>query len=212
MPSSRIAILDSGVNPNHPHIGNIVGGIEVRPEGLFDNTIDLLGHGTAVTAAIQEKAPAADVFVVRIFHRELSSTILQLTAGIQWALDQRVDFINLSLGTTTASHRERLEPLIERAAIQGCRIISARHIGGVPAYPGCMATVLGVESDVLVAREKVLFRDDVAIASPYPRPIPGLPPERNLSGISFAVANVTGYLAACVMAETARSQSVGSQP
>jgi hypothetical protein len=32
-------------------------------------------------------------------------------------------------------------------------------------------------------------------ASGYPRPIPGVPVERNLSGISFAVANTTGFLA-----------------
>ena len=32
-------------------------------------------------------------------------------------------------------------------------------------------------------------------ASPYPRPIPGVPLARNLNGISFAVANVTGVLA-----------------
>jgi hypothetical protein len=32
-------------------------------------------------------------------------------------------------------------------------------------------------------------------ASGYPRPIEGVPVERNLSGISFAVANVTGFLA-----------------
>jgi hypothetical protein len=31
-------------------------------------------------------------------------------------------------------------------------------------------------------------------ASGYPRPIPGVPPERNLKGISFAVANATGLL------------------
>jgi hypothetical protein len=35
----------------------------------------------------------------------------------------------------------------------------------------------------------------VAEASGYPRPIPGVSPERNLKGISFAVANVTGVLA-----------------
>jgi len=35
----------------------------------------------------------------------------------------------------------------------------------------------------------------VLAASPYPRPIPGVPPERNLNGISFAVANATGVLA-----------------
>jgi hypothetical protein len=32
-------------------------------------------------------------------------------------------------------------------------------------------------------------------ACAYPRPIPGVPPERNLNGISFAVANATGVLA-----------------
>ncbi len=32
-------------------------------------------------------------------------------------------------------------------------------------------------------------------ASGYPRPAPGIPPERNLKGLSFAVANVTGALA-----------------
>ncbi|MDH3270300.1 MAG: hypothetical protein OEN56_03145, partial [Gemmatimonadota bacterium] len=32
-------------------------------------------------------------------------------------------------------------------------------------------------------------------ASPYPRPIPGVPPERNFNGISFAVANASGVVA-----------------
>jgi hypothetical protein len=32
-------------------------------------------------------------------------------------------------------------------------------------------------------------------ASGYPRPIPGVPPERNFKGQSFAVANATGLLA-----------------
>jgi hypothetical protein len=32
-------------------------------------------------------------------------------------------------------------------------------------------------------------------AAPFPRPIPNVPRERNLSGVSFAVANVTGFLA-----------------
>ena len=35
----------------------------------------------------------------------------------------------------------------------------------------------------------------------YPRPIPGVDPERNLKGLSFAVANLSG-IAARVMIET----------
>ena len=33
------------------------------------------------------------------------------------------------------------------------------------------------------------------MASGYPRPIPGIPNERNLQGISFAVANMSGFAA-----------------
>jgi len=32
-------------------------------------------------------------------------------------------------------------------------------------------------------------------AAGYPRPIPGVPVEQNLRGLSFAVANATGVLA-----------------
>lgn len=32
-------------------------------------------------------------------------------------------------------------------------------------------------------------------ASGYPRPIPGVPPDQNVSGLSFAVANASGFLA-----------------
>ena len=33
------------------------------------------------------------------------------------------------------------------------------------------------------------------IASGYPRSVPGVPPAKNLHGISFAVANATGFVA-----------------
>ena len=39
----------------------------------------------------------------------------------------------------------------------------------------------------------------VVSASGYPRPIPGGPNSRNLNGISFAVANTTGVLAALLI-------------
>jgi hypothetical protein len=57
---------------------------------------------------------------------------------------------------------------------------------------------------------RVVSVDDTGIrlsASGYPRPIPGVPPERNFSGLSFAVANADGLLA--LMCESDRAHSVG---
>src|SRR5271155_3565331 len=107
----RIAIIDSGVNSLHPHITRIDGG---WPENDF---LDRLGHGTAVMAAIQEKAPGAEYFAVRIFDRELRTNIDTLLAGIQWSIDQEVDIINLSLGTSNPAHAGKFAPLISRAIV-----------------------------------------------------------------------------------------------
>jgi hypothetical protein len=200
----RVAVIDSGVDLGHPFVGNILGGVEILRDGpQTDNYADWLGHGTAAAATIHEKAPAAGILVVKIFHRSVFATIDQFVAALEWALDNCADVINVSTGTTNPRHRELLEPSIQRAIRAGSRIVSARQASGVPSYPGCMSGVVGVEADPLLLRGQVRFDDDTAIASPYPRPIPDLPPERSLSGVSFAVANVSGYLCAQLSSQTA---------
>ena len=53
----RIAVIDSGVHPDHPHIdaARLLPGFAIARDGRDseDDTGDRLGHGTAVTAAIQ---------------------------------------------------------------------------------------------------------------------------------------------------------------
>jgi len=55
--------------------------------------------------------------------------------------------------------------------------------------------VVGVAADESCPREEFRREGEIFLASPYPRPIPGVPPERNLHGVSFAVANMTGFVA-----------------
>ena len=84
---------------------------------------------------------------------------------------------------------------VEEVLASGASIVAAH--GWLPGdLPGAIAVLL----DWNCPRE-VCHLDQsedgrtVYRASGYPRPIPGVPPERNLKGISFAVANVTGWLA-----------------
>jgi hypothetical protein len=70
--------------------------------------------------------------------------------------------------------------------------------------PGSFTGVAGVVLEWELDRTALAVSGDptgarIFSASGYPRPIPGVPPERNLSGISFAVANVTGFLARVVL-------------
>ena len=197
----RIAIIDSGVHAAHPHIRGVAGGVGVDDHGqLHDDYLDRLGHGTAVTAVIRERAPTADVWAVKVFDRELSATGAALVAALDWARAERMDMVNLSLGTTNIHHEHALGEAVRAAREEGVLIVAAAPEADRRWLPGALPGVVRVELDESMAREVCEFVDDtdgtlIVRASGYPRPIPGVSPERNLRGLSFAVANATGFLA-----------------
>ncbi|HUF75896.1 MAG TPA: S8 family serine peptidase [Longimicrobiales bacterium] len=202
-----VAVIDSGVNVPHPHLPAVSGGVGIDPEGReTDDYVDVLGHGTAVAAAIHEKAPAAQILAVKVFQRELATTARTLVRAIDWAAARGVRLVNLSLGTPLELRAAELEPVVERAVRAGTIVVSAFELDGHRWYPGSMDHVVGVCLDAEQPRELVAVAERegrlVLRASPYPRPIPGVPRERNLNGISFAVANATGCLAAALAGHT----------
>jgi subtilisin family serine protease len=196
----RVAIIDSGVNAGHPHVAGVAGGVAIDTDGqLHDDYVDRLGHGTAVTAAIKEKAPGAELYAVKVFDRTLSTRIASLVRAIDWAADAGMHLANLSLGTARPEHEDVLRAAIERAAACGLFIVAARDDGGVRWLPGSLPGVIPVQLDWTCPRDmyRVLEVDGSTVfrASGFARPIDGVPPDRNLNGVSFAVANVTGVIA-----------------
>ena len=201
----RVAIIDSGVHANHPHVGGVAGGVGIAEDGRrHDDYVDRLGHGTAVAAAIREKAPDAEIFCIKVFDRELAASGTALVSAIEHALDSGAHIINLSLGTANRDHEEALSRVIERAVRSGVIVIAAGEQDGVRWLPGALRGVWPVLLDWSIPREecRVTLRagsPPICHASGYPRPIPGVPPERNLKGLSFAVANATGTVAASML-------------
>ena len=195
-----VAVIDSGVSPGHPHLGDIAGGVGIAPDEDVDDFVDRLGHGTAVAAAIHEKAPDAPLYAVRVFERSLSASSTQLVRAIDWASDQGVRLINMSLGTDNPEREAMLGAAVDRAAESGALVVAACEFDGQIWFPGSLPQVIGVMLDPGCPRDEMRLTTDshgcpAFLASGQPRPIPGVPPEANLQGISFAVANVTGFLA-----------------
>ena len=200
----RVAVVDSGVHAAHPHVGGVTGGAafgaNAAPQADY---VDRIGHGTAVAAVIREKAPAAELFALKVFDRELSAPIASLVAAIDWASANRMHLVNLSLGTGKSEHAAALGAAVARARDRGTLIVAAGEESGSRWLPGSLPGVLRVELDWRCPRDAVrvtVGADGTLIvrASGYPRPIPAVPPERNLKGLSFAVANVSGVLAAAL--------------
>jgi subtilase family protein len=193
----KIAIIDSGVHATHPHVNGVAGGIAITRDCREEvDFTDRLGHGTAVTAVICEKAPQAEIFAVKIFHDSLATSIDPLLHAIDWSVRHAMDFVNLSLGTDNPEHEPALRAVLERVVNHKIRLIAA-HDWLPGKLPGAIPVALDWECPRDSFRTSTLPDGRTLYhASGYPRPIPGVPPERNLSGISFAVANVTGLLAA----------------
>jgi subtilisin family serine protease len=211
----RIAVIDSGVNADNPHVGAIAGGVGIADDGAFhDDLVDRVGHGTAVVAAIQEKAPAAEIHVVRVFEASLTTRAENLVLAIDWAAGHGMQLANLSLGTANLDRAAILREAVTRAREAGLIVVSAFEHRGARWWPGSAPEAVGVIADETCSRDELRvngeWRGDelrlgatcgldeaqlIVRASPLPRPIPGVPPERNIRGISFAVANASGLLA-----------------
>ena len=196
----RVAVVDSGVTAGHPHVGDVLESVCLDPAAADGSTTDRMGHGTAVAAAIKEKAPGIELVSVKVFDRTLTTSADVLARAITWSADHGVRLINLSLGTANPARAEILSEAIAHAASCGAIVVSARESEGTDWLPGSLPGVAGVLVDWMFERDEMALEagktgDAIWRASAYPRPIPGVPRERNLSGVSFAVANVTGFLA-----------------
>ena len=191
----KIAIIDSGIHPGHPHVGEIAGAVQITLAGegsadVSSDAIDRLGHGTAVAGAIREKVPDAELYAVKIFDRRLTANIGVVLRALEWCRDHDMDLVNLSLGTRNPAHRASFLRVLGEPVRTDLLLVSAADF-----LPGSLPEVIGVLPDPDCPRDVFRYHAGVFHASPYPRPIPGVPVARNLQGTSFAVANMTGLVA-----------------
>ncbi|WP_373498389.1 S8 family serine peptidase [Desulfococcus sp.] len=199
-----VAVIDSGINASHPHVGGIAAGVSfstgadgavVQEKGCRD----AIGHGTAIAGVIRLYAPEATLTALKIFHTDLTASMAALVAALEWAVSGGFRIIHLSLGTTLERCRKPLRSLCARAAAQNTLVVAAARSADDPIYPAVFDTVIGVYQYPACPPEGLIHHPGVPVnfgAHGRPRPIPGLPQERNFRGSSFAAAHVTGRVAA----------------
>src|SRR5262249_50506213 len=188
----KVAVIDTGINASHPHICAPTHAVVFDPEETDPSCEDVLGHGTAVTAAIQEKAPHADYYILKLFGDSLRTSSSRLVRAMEWTIDHGMDVVNLSLGCPNLDYVRVFESLVRRATAAGVVLVAARSGMHGPVLPGMLSGVISVDVDWGLPRDRYRVAEvdglPVFYASGLPRPLPGVSPSRNLSGISFAVA------------------------
>ena len=156
-PNVHIAVVDSGVDVNHPDLEGRVAGTYNAVDGTADVT-DAMGHGTFVagvaaatggnTIGIAGASMGASVLGVKVANDFGEIWTDDVANGITWAANNGAKVINLSLGSPEDDPTER--EAVAYAISKGVLVVAAAgNAGGTqtattPNYPAAYPSVVAV--------------------------------------------------------------------
>ncbi|WP_408009872.1 S8 family peptidase [Pseudalkalibacillus sp. A8] len=152
-PSVKIAVIDTGVDYNHPDLnGKVLQGYDFVDDD--NDAIDENEHGTHVAGiaaantdngeGIAGLAPEASILPVRVLDADGSGSLDDVAQGIRYAADQGAQVINLSLGGKIGS--QTLEEAVNYAWEQGSVVVAAagNESTPLPSYPAYYENAIAV--------------------------------------------------------------------
>lgn len=149
----RVAIIDSGVETDHPKLVGLVLGHDiqivdsgVQAEAAPADGTDVFGHGTAVAYIIHKLAPKASLGSFRVLGERLSSRTVVIREGVRQAMDAGYDILNCSFGCGVKEHIFQYKDWIDEAYLKGIHIVAACNNIDVrkPEWPGFFPSVITV--------------------------------------------------------------------
>jgi len=203
----RVAILDSGIDATHPDLGECVddAGVEITAgddgnlrERVGSHT-DANGHGTACAGIIHSIAPDARLTSVKVLGPDLSGSAAALLHGLDWAIAEGFDIVNLSLGTNRRAWALAFYELCDRAYFTGTFVVAAANNVVHETFPSMYASVTSVACGPTTdpfrfdwnpdpPTEFLARGIDVDVAAPGGG-------RTTMSGNSFAAAHISGIAA-----------------
>lgn len=151
----RVAIIDSGIDADHPSVGGIAGGavIDYDPDASDLVRItegphsDLFGHGTACAGIIRKTAPEADLFSIRVLGEKLTGKGFAFVAGLKWAIANRMQVVNMSLSTGKRDYFDIFHEVADAAYFQHIMLVCAVNNVPKPSYPSQYSSVFSVAAN-----------------------------------------------------------------
>jgi subtilisin len=146
----RVGIVDSGLEVSHPRLnGRVVQSVAVElvdgePNVVPDNGADMYGHATACGGIILGMAPEVELVSIRVLGADLRGKGTAFAAGLEWAIENGVDVLNLSLSSKSEAMFSVFHDLVDQAYFRGIPLISAANNVPAASYPSLFSAVLSV--------------------------------------------------------------------
>ncbi|HJV46027.1 MAG TPA: S8 family serine peptidase [Bacillota bacterium] len=124
----NVAVVDSGIAPHSDLV--VAGGVSFV--SYTTSYADDNGHGTHVAGIIGARnnttgvvgvAPDANLYAVKVLGSDGSGYLSDVVSGIDWAINNHMDVVNLSLGSTTDSYTLHQE--VDKAYNSGVLVVAA---------------------------------------------------------------------------------------
>jgi len=204
--SINVAVLDTGIDRFHEDLPALLGGTNTIDSTHWGS--DGYGHGTQVAGVIAALdnnrgvvgvTPGIGMYSLKVMSDSGYGTVGSVVAGIEWANDQNIPVINMSLGLNT--YNKTLHDAVDNAYANGMIMVAAvgNTSGGRVFYPAAYSSVIAVSasdsSDRLapfssIGPEVELIAPGVSIRSTYPGNR-----YASLNGTSMASPHVAGAAA-----------------
>ncbi len=203
--SIKIAIIDSGIDLNHPAFKrSLVAASQMRDyvdgDTIPDDTVN--GHGTAVAAIALQIAPGATILPLRVIGADGTGDADKLAQAINYAVSSGANVINISLSVNGFS--EPVKRAIQAAGNKKIAVfLSAGNFNTALNFPATLAvgpsSVVSVGS-VDVGGVKSNFSNygaNLELSAPGQGIITAFPGNRSVSasGTSMATAVASGAAA-----------------
>ena len=147
----KVAVIDSGVEAGHPHVGGVTGGaaFEWDPDAEEVKIIegpheDLFGHGTACAGIIRKLAPECEIYSLRVLGRALTGKGDVFATALRWAIDNGMNVANMSLSTSKRDFFDIFHELADQAYFRNLMLVSAINNVRSRSYPSEYASVFSV--------------------------------------------------------------------
>lgn len=152
----KVAVLDTGIDASHEDL-NVAGGtsfVLYEPSPYIDGN----GHGTHVagtvaalnnTTGVLGVAPDTSLYAVKVLDSTGSGSYSSIVSGIEWATENGMNVINMSLGGSQGS--TALKEAVDNAYANGVVVVAAAGNSGSSGgrkntigYPAKYSSVIAV--------------------------------------------------------------------
>ena len=147
----KVAVVDTGISKDHPDL-QVQGGYNaINPTKSWNDDNGHGSHVAGIVAAFNNSigvvgvGPAVDLLAIKVLSRSGSGFLSDVIEGIQWAMNNGAQVINLSLGSSSGS--QAMHDAVAAAHNAGVVVVAAAgNSGGAVIYPAAYPEVIAVSA------------------------------------------------------------------